>query len=176
MPSATKTRRTTQATKPAVTYAWRENVRIPIKAEVAGAALDYLRTGNKGILTPSLVVDAARHPDHPLHKAFTWDDSAAAEKYRENQARVLISSVRVVVIGPDDKATSRVAFLSVINREEGRGYMTSAAVMGDSDYRNQALEDALISLQGWKRRYNHLEELAKVFEAIDAIPTSRKRK
>lgn len=49
-----------------------------------------------GRLTPELVVDEARNPDHPLHHRFDWDDVVAGEKWRRVQAGELIRSVRVI--------------------------------------------------------------------------------
>lgn len=52
----------------------------------------------RGKLTPVIVLEEARDPEHPLHSRFEWDDSVAAEKYRLTQARVLISLVRSAFI------------------------------------------------------------------------------
>lgn len=43
-----------------------------------------------GSLSPELIVEAARSAYHPLHHAFTWDDSVAAHEYRLLQARAMI--------------------------------------------------------------------------------------
>jgi hypothetical protein len=48
-----------------------------------------------GKLTPKLVLDEARHHDHPLHGRFEWDDAIASEAWRLQQARELIRTVRV---------------------------------------------------------------------------------
>lgn len=48
-----------------------------------------------GLLTPTIVLDRARDPEHPLHRRFDWDDSEAAEKWRVHQAGQLIRSVKV---------------------------------------------------------------------------------
>jgi len=53
-------------------------------------------TSSAGKLTPEEVVNAARPDDHPLHRYFDWDDTAAAEKYRLYQARGLIRSVHII--------------------------------------------------------------------------------
>lgn len=50
-----------------------------------------------GRLTPTLVVEEASAPDHPLHTRFEWDDTAAGARYRLIQAQGLIRSVRVTV-------------------------------------------------------------------------------
>jgi len=48
-----------------------------------------------GKLTPALVVQTARDPDHPLHSRFEWDDDVAAEKYRLSQGGELIRSIKL---------------------------------------------------------------------------------
>lgn len=71
-------------------------------------------------LTPELVLKEASNPDHPLHKRFTWDDSAAAQKWRVHQAQVLIRSVNVVIERSSDSAPLRVrAFVSKTEIHQG---------------------------------------------------------
>lgn len=149
----------------AVRWAWRSGGRFAVRAEVAGASLDAIRRRD-GSITPAAVVDAARDPDHPLHRAFDWDDGSASQKYRLLQARQLINSVRVVrdVGGP-----GQTAFVSVTVRETGRGYLPASVVMGDAEYRAESLAEALAALRGWRTRYAHLTELAEVFRVADRV-------
>ncbi len=49
-----------------------------------------------GRLLPEDVVLAAREPNSPLHRHFTWDDTEAARLRRLDEARALIRSVRVI--------------------------------------------------------------------------------
>ena len=64
------------------------------------AALEALRDYD-GLLHTDAVVEAARDPDSILHNHFTWDDSEAADKYRIEEARDLITSVKVSIrLGP----------------------------------------------------------------------------
>lgn len=162
---ATKTQRPRKAKKPATTYAWKPGVRMAVRADVAATAIEEIRARD-GSVTPTAVVEDARDPDHPLHRCFVWDDSEAAERYRQQQARLLVNSIRVVVL-KDDRPQQQTAWISVDVRETGKGYLPASVVMSDDDYRSQALAEALSALQGWRRRYGHLKELADVFEAID---------
>lgn len=67
--------------------------------EVSAAVKDALsRLERDGRLTANDVVEAARDPRSPLHEHFEWDDDAAAEAWRIEQARRLIRTVRLVVI------------------------------------------------------------------------------
>jgi len=59
--------------------------------------LSRLTERGGGTLTPASVVDAARSEESPLHQYFEWDDSIAAEAYRQDQARELIRRIRVRV-------------------------------------------------------------------------------
>ena len=68
---------------------------------------------SNGELTPALVVQEARNPEHPLHKRFTWDNDEAAERWRLHQAQVLIRSVNVVIEQTSNAAPIKVrAFVS----------------------------------------------------------------
>lgn len=150
----------TVKTKKAARIAWRKGRRQPVRAAIAKAALDAIAKRHRGGITPKAVVDAARDPDHPLHPCFTWDNSAAAERWREQQARLIINAIEVV----HQDTTPRVCFVSV-GYDDERAYRASATVMSDTDMREQALAEALAVLEGWQRRYAHLTELAEVFEA-----------
>lgn len=44
----------------------------------------------RGSLTPEIVVEEARDPEHPLHHRFDWDDTEAARKWRLSQAQEIL--------------------------------------------------------------------------------------
>ena len=55
-----------------------------VDPEKAWNEIQKIRHANGGVASPRAIVDAAREPRSPRHKAFEWDDSKAAEKYREH--------------------------------------------------------------------------------------------
>lgn len=69
----------------------------PTDAAVVGPAVERLKQGTKEPPKLSAVVDAARPRGSSLHRFFEWDDGKAAQKFRIEQARWLVRSVRVVV-------------------------------------------------------------------------------
>lgn len=71
-----------------------------IDPEMAGTELERIWKENGEMLMPKTVVAEARPAAAPLHPAFEWSDSVAAERYREHQARALI---RAVVLIEDSK-------------------------------------------------------------------------
>lgn len=119
-----------------------------------------------GKLTPEIIVDEARDLTAPLHSFFTWNDGEAAELYRRWEARKLIASVAVVYDGAKERTAVR-AFVSLTDADDERGYYGMARVLSDNELRSQMLADALAEVKQWRERYQHLEELAKIFHAID---------
>ena len=65
-----------------------------------------------GSLTPSLVLEVAENPGHPLHKKFDWDDTVAARRWRLSQAAHLIRSVKVNVEMSDTETIHVRAFVA----------------------------------------------------------------
>jgi hypothetical protein len=65
-------------------------------SEKAAAELRRLED-NQGKLTPQQVIEAARNEKSALHQCFTWDDGEAAERWRMEEAREIIRSVRIEI-------------------------------------------------------------------------------
>ena len=53
-------------------------------------AIQELRAANDGVLSPRVVVDAARPRSSPLHNEFEWNNRRAARASQEEQARRLL--------------------------------------------------------------------------------------
>jgi len=77
--------------------------------EIAVALRDL--ESKAGKLLPADVVEAARDPMSPLHGQFEWDDSAAAEAYRLQQAGDLIRRVKITLT-VEDKPVRVVRYVS----------------------------------------------------------------
>jgi hypothetical protein len=145
----------------------------PESARAVKEELDRLK-GNRGSLAADDVLDAARDPSSPMHGAFTWDDSEAAELWRREQARELIRAVRVVTIlkGPSGKESTAAAvpvYASYRPAGEGRAYREVYAALGDPDHARALLKEAIDDLAKFRRRYAALRELAGVFREVDDL-------
>lgn len=159
-------------------YQWKTGCRVSGDAQVIGERLETISIRNGGALTPASVVEDAESDDSPLHECFEWDDTRAAGLYRDEQARHLI---RHIVLVPEERTNGKehspqIAYIHVQHQDHGSCYMTSAEVMEDGDLRDQALSEALALLRGIQHRFNHLQELADVFAAIDKASESVKPK
>lgn len=135
--------------------------------QVIGAELERIAREGGGEITPDAVVDAARDDKSVIHRHFEWDDATAAEKYRLDQARMIIRSVTIV---RDDISAPVQAFVS-LNGSGGRSYRPIDTVLGSRELRMSALAQARRDLEAFKSRYRDLTdvivELASASEKID---------
>lgn len=102
------------------------------------AALTEIETTN-GELTPEGLVEAATPPEHPLHDYFEWDDAKAGAKYRIDQARTLIRSVKVLTEVADLQIKS-VYYLHDPSLKGGeQGYVPMLRLKTTDEVRREAL-------------------------------------
>lgn len=166
-----------------VRYTVRDTRRITGKdALIVGPELERLMR-EKGSLTAAEVLAAAESPDSPLHPYFEWDDTEAARKYREEQARQL---VRAVVVRVDD--IEERAFINIPRRiivggsepEEGstlNPYVAVRDVIADDRMSEYWTAAALKEVRAWRDRHQSRLRLSEqfrarfqsLFDAIDAL-------
>ena len=112
------------------------------------------------------VVSAARKKTSPLHDWFQWDDGEAAHQYRLIQARNLLR-VYVKVEDVENEPVQAFVSLTTDRVKEGGGYRAMAEVMSDDALREQLLRDAFVQLGNMRKKYQHLQQLAKVWQAVE---------
>lgn len=122
-----------------------------------------------GKLTPMLVVETARDPDHPLHKRFDWDDESAAEAWRQDQAHRLIQKAKVVYkqaseAGPD----KRVRAFHAVARDNEHVYEPAEKVATDPFLAQLVLRDMEREWLALKRRWEDFEEFWAMVRRDDA--------
>lgn len=149
-------------------YRWKLGSHVKgVTAQDAGERLEQLRNAFKGRLRPVDVLADARQAESPLHTAFEWDDTAAAEQYRLEQAGQLIRSVHVIYDETTQKGPVR-AFVHVLQSgDEDRTFTSIAHAMQTPDLREQVIARAMAEVKAWRKRYKDYEELASIFDAID---------
>ena len=164
-------------------FVFREGSRISskIKPVKAGRELERIRKKNKGKLLSKDVVEESRPEVAPLHPAFEWLDSKAAEAFRQIQARNLIRSVRVVH-EEGEPAESKYVHVESVGQEQGYYQDLSVAVKNVDEYQ-RALKELLIKLSGCERAVGELRakadeqgkesEAALIGIAMNALVTAR---
>ena len=135
-------------------------------------ALAAIAADNDGLLQVDTVIDAARPKASPLHDRFDWDDTEAAHKWRQEQARALIRVTVKYLPSVGDNVRVFVS-LTTDQKEDGGGYRHLVSVMTDKDQREQLLEDAHADMLRFRQKYRHLSELANVIDAMSKLERKR---
>jgi hypothetical protein len=156
-------------------YSWKPGSRCTVPAQEAGKELERISGEHNGVLKPAVIVQESRPEDATLHPCFEWDDPKAANLWREDQARSIVRSIRVI---PDDSPQPDeplLVYVHVATQDDGPCYTTTARAMSDDELREQVIAQALAQLEGWRKRFEHLQELRDVFVAIDRATRRRAR-
>ncbi len=147
-------------------YSWKPGATLKLDPQAAGEELERIRVHNNGRLESHSVVEEARPETSPLHKAFEWDDTKAADAWRVEQAGYLIRHIAVSIQKGDGEAVPIRAFVSVV-RDEDRSYTSIEHALSDQELRIQVVAQAWAELEAWRKRHAELIEFAKVFATID---------
>ena len=145
-------------------YKWKTGSQHKVSAAVAGAEMDRLT--EEGRLTPEDLVEDSRPEDAPLHAEFEWDDSVAAEKYREDQARAIIRHLTVQIEANNEQYQVRKYF---IIQEDQKVYEPIQLILRDEDKTKMLLEQAKREMLSFKAKYACLKELSEVIKAMDSV-------
>lgn len=167
-------KRSKQILKPKRKYSFKEGIfkwRFQDKAQEIGEELENIKETN-GVLKPSMVIEAARNKNSPMHEMFEWDDLKAAQQHRMEFARKLISSIVIEIKYDDNKKTVQNVFYSVqLNPENANlskvGYLDISDIMKDEKYRLQIIENALAEIGYWESKYASYQELSRIFQSIE---------
>lgn len=151
-----------------------------MKRDAAAIKAELDRLNADGVIRPADVVEAARNKRSALHDCFTWEDTEAAHQFRLIEARNLL---RVYVLTEKVQGMNVRAFVSLTSDrvKDGGGYRTIADVMGDAELREQMLADAVVQLRNMQKRYKTVQQLERVWDALDEVeaqtaPKTRGRK
>lgn len=129
----------------------------------ADAQKVYEEIGDKSV-SPEEVLNKARNEKSELHKCFEWNDGIAAEKYRLQQARMIINLL-VIKTERDDEIPIRVYQIT----SQRNTYQPSRLFLQQPDEYRKLLERAKSELIAFKNRYKTISELEMIFELIDNL-------
>lgn len=115
-------------------------------------------------ITPHEMIEKARNEQSELHKCFEWNDTIAAEKYRLQQARVVLS---MLVFKPKTEEEQPVRIFSLTT--EKSTYQPTKSFLVQADEYQDLLKRALAELETFKRKYSTLNELEAVFKAMETL-------
>jgi len=142
-------------------YQWKTGARYSVSAEVAASVMNELSAQNN--LSAKALVDASRPEDAPLHNEFEWDDGIAAEKWREQQGRVMIAMVAVVQEGTEQKEPIRAYFHIEDNQPR---YEPIVTIISSEEKQAKLFKLAIKELQSFRDKYQSIKEFTKLFADI----------
>lgn len=130
-----------------------------ISRKELNAEMDRLYKLHNG-LTPNLVVEAASNPSSILHEFFEWDNEKAGHAHRLQQARNLITSVKVTIVN-ETKMISAISYVRDPRLpSDQQGYVSIATLKTDKDLARES-----IALE-FRQAYSHLHRAKIHAEAL----------
>lgn len=148
-------------------YSW-NSYGYKVPAQKVGEALEKMEKRD-GSLTVESIVNEARPKKSVLHTLFEWDDAKAAEEYRKTQANGILHClvVRDESLGEEPQK----AYVCVTSKGVARRglFVNIKQAMEQPETRNTVLENAIMELTAFERKYNKLTELENVIKAIHEV-------
>jgi len=137
--------------------------------EVVEKRLAEIASANDGRLTPDLVVEDAQNPDSPLHELFEWNDGVAGHKYRIEQARQVITSVRVVIT-TEHKTVSTVFYVRDPEADATeQGYVSINKLRSNSDLARESIVIEFSRAASYLQRARTHAEALGMEDDVDAL-------
>lgn len=128
----------------------------------------------KGVINPNDLVEVARPEQSPIHDMFEWDNAKASEQWRVEQARALIRSVRVEIMGIKTNAYFNCQV--EVNGESAQGYFSAGTVLSTEDMTNQVLVTAIREIKYWQAKYKDIFELKELVNGEKVVEVEKKIK
>ena len=156
-------------------------------ADQIGKIFDIIEVEENGVV-PQDVVAAAVDPNSVLHKYFTWDNEAAANKQRLTEAGYIIRSMnmRVVyaqIIKSEDGEESKprevtVRMLQSTRNDDNDGYVyrSTFKVLGSPEQTTECYHSMYGYLMGAFRRFHAFNDLAEDLVNLEPILISLAKK
>lgn len=136
---------------------------------------EILRIEKEKGLTAESLVEMAKDEDNPLHNFFEWEDSLAGEKWRLQQARVLINEVKVIIEEKEYYAFENVQIAVLeggeqqVSKNKERVYKPVIEIISNQELRRQIVDSALNKLSYWEEQNSKYEELHPIIKSAQKV-------
>ena len=145
-------------------YDWKLPI-YKISAQSAGEFIQNL-ADEHGEVTPELLLESARPEDSILHSCYEWDDAKAAEKYRLNQSKMIISNLIVVSADNGQEMPQTNAFVTIKERNEKAAYVSIFRAMADRTTKEQVIKNASAEMAMFIKKYENIINVAELLEKV----------
>lgn len=150
---------------------FKKGTRIKSQAEDVYAELERVRGIGGGDLSLQLLIEESKPKSAALHQDFTWVTAKAANHWRLHEARKLVQSIEIIRDDmPPTRAYESVRIIEIkpeVAPKAKHVFRTIEDIMRDPDTRDELLAQAFREGAAFRKRFHGLQELAKVFAALD---------
>jgi hypothetical protein len=149
-------------------YKWAEGFTAQADPNEVGFEIEALAQRSGSLVSPELLVDAARGSNGALHGLFEWDDAKAAAMQRLERAETVIDSLIVTVkfapyrLAEPARIVSKPQIVTKLDRDAR-----------DAASRREEIRRAWHEIEQWRRRYEGYAELRVCCAAIDVAVRKR---
>jgi hypothetical protein len=153
---------------------YKQGAQMKAKPEDAYAEIERIKALCNGDMELQVLVDESKPKDAVLHKEFEWRNTVAARQWRLQQARMVVQSIHIIPDG-SDIPVRKYHSVRVVTSEPNKKpvvknvFRSVEDVMADPETRDELLGQAIRDALAYKKRYQGLQELAKVFAAFDEV-------
>ena len=112
------------------------------------------------------IVEKAKDRNTELHKCFEWDNEIAADKYRLQQAGLIIRNLVITRVEEEKEQKTPLRMFVSTGERTGAYKPVKSVVRIQSEYKN-LLERAYSELRAFKNKYSMLKELDEILALID---------
>ena len=144
-------------------YSWRF-YNYSLDANIVGKALEEIESEH-GEVTAKLLLEKARPQNSELHCLFEWNNKEAAERWRLEKAKKIITAIAVTYEN-DNKEPITVRAFANVGAKNKASFITTATALSNKQSRLVVLQHAIEELQAFRNKYNSLSELSEIFAAI----------
>ena len=137
-----------------------------LNADDVGAEFKRIKEKHRTI-NKSLIVEESKNEDSYLHEYFEWDNEKAADKWREEQARLLIKNIKVTVVNETIECSVRAFVHTVTTDCPTRSYVPIQEVINDETAYKDLVSQIERDYGNFKSKYAIIEELHEGFSAMD---------
>lgn len=122
-----------------------------------------------GCITPEAVVKAAENPNSPLHGLFEWDDAIAGHKYRVEQAREVIRSIKLTVTYETKTVCVPMYVRDPKRVTSEQGYVTITVLASEKDLARASVKNEFKQAKAALVRAENIAEYLNVRRQVRAI-------
>lgn len=141
----------------------------PEQREAVKKRLIEIEEANGGRLTPDAVVRDAKRKDSPLHSCFEWDVKKAAAAHWIEQARDLITSIRIVVKTERTNVSAVYYVRDPAAKSGEQGYVSVTKVRTDADMAREVLVAEFGRVADMLRRARELAAALEAQSEVEAL-------